>query len=715
MCKKLLSGMLAAAALLATSCIYDGLETSAPEEQSRVSFTLDLEGAIATRAISDGKSVNKLFYSIYKVEENENGEEVTVLQKFVGSDEYGRGVKDDFVSGATVTVSLAKEQTYRAVFWAQDAACTAYDTEDLTNVQIDYASAANNDENRDAFCAVTEFVADAGVTCDVVLRRPFAQVNVGVVQSDWAQAVASGVTVKESSVVIKNAATSLNLLTGAVGPETEDVEVSYTAAAIPAETLYVETDDTQDGKESYVWLSMSYILVADHNEVTGENGMLGDESATLESAEFTFVPENGTNIVLSDGLTNIPVQRNWRTNILGTILAGNVDFNITIDPAYYNDSVVDYPLPEFEYDEPTKTYSVRSAKGLAEVSKLMADTDEVQNIKLVDDIDFSEFKTHGNSNAPIGSTGERDASGKLICEPFKGTFDGDGHTISNIYQSGWDMGYEWGKYGSVGLFAELENATVKNVVLEGFETQVEGGDVSFIAGSATGTCVFENIEIKSGKIGTYNNGNGAIIGWSGAGDYTFRNIKIGSDVVLGGLWGSFDSSIGGIVGQAEPGATYNFENVEINCRIDAYNDCTASYDYYNYRMCGMIIGRCAKTISINGANYPDLSQYNMTFNNVVVNYGNWMNYHYCKASGRATRVEEGYAYGGLAADHDPTACTSYHFNCIPFDQLIGGDQYGVKGLREVEGVTVNYPAEYTCPLCGQQHNVPAGTGSGEGA
>ncbi|MBQ5608654.1 MAG: hypothetical protein IIU85_00160 [Rikenellaceae bacterium] len=70
---------------------------------------------------------------------------------------------------------------------------------------------------------------------------------------------------------------------------------------------------------------------------------------------------------------------------------------------------------------------------------------------------------------------------------------------------------------------------------------------------------------------------------------------------------------GGIVGQAEPGATYNFENVVINCRIDAYNDCTASYDYYNYRMCGMIIG---------------------------------------------------------------------------------GDQYAVKGLPAVDGVTVNYPASY---------------------
>ena len=333
-----------------------------------------------------------------------------------------------------------------------------------------------------------------------------------------------------------------------------------------------------------------------------------------------------------------------------------------------------------------------------------------KTIVLDADVDLANVKDMGNSNAPIGSTGERDGSGKLICKPFKGTFDGNGKTIKNLYQSGWDMGYEWGKYGSCGLFAELESATVKNVVIESLEAQVEGGDISFIAGSATGDCVFENITITNSKIGTYNNGCGGIIGWSGAGTYTFKNITIGEDVVLGGLWGSFDSSIGGIVGQAEPGATYNFENVTINCRIDAYNDCTASYDYYNYRMCGMIIGRCEATTTINGRNYPDLSKYNLSFNNVTVNYGTWMNYHYCEPTpelngGRGMRIEPGYAYGGLPADFDHSQCTTNHYACIPFDQLIGGDQLGVKGLPAVDGVTVNYPAEYTCPLCGQQHNV----------
>ena len=320
---------------------------------------------------------------------------------------------------------------------------------------------------------------------------------------------------------------------------------------------------------------------------------------------------------------------------------------------------------------------------------------EGKTLKLTGDIDlyFKDVTAMADGDPatfrPIGDT--KYNGGK----PFKGTFDGQGHTIKNLYQNGWDLGYQWGVYGSYGLFGSLDGATVKNVVIEGSESYIEGGDVSFIAGSATGDCVFENITINSGVIATYNNGNGGIIGWSGTGTYTFKNITIGEDVVLGGLWGSFDSSIGGIVGQAEPGATYNFENVTINCRIDAYNDCTASYDYYNYRMCGMIIGRCEETTTIDGKNYPDLSKYNLSFNNVVVNYGDWMNYHYCRVSGqRAARVESGYAYDGIAADRDHSKDNAHCMEWIPFNQLIGGDQYNVKGLPAVDGVTVNYPESF---------------------
>ena len=90
----------------------------------------------------------------------------------------------------------------------------------------------------------------------------------------------------------------------------------------------VDTDN--DGnKETYKWLSMSYILAND--ETTGA------AKTTLENLAFTFRPVTGEDIAFSEGLNNVPVQRNWRTNILGKILTGDIQFNITIDPVYVDD------------------------------------------------------------------------------------------------------------------------------------------------------------------------------------------------------------------------------------------------------------------------------------------------------------------------------------------------------------------------------------------
>jgi hypothetical protein len=90
-------------------------------------------------------------------------------------------------------------------------------------------------------------------------------------------------------------------------------------------------------------------------------------------------------------------------------------------------------------------------------------------------------------------------------------------------------------------------------------------------------------------------------------------------------------------------------------------------------------------------NYPDTSKYNITCNNVNVTYGAWANYHYCRAAGeRAKRVEAGYSYGGVAADYDHSVCTKHHMELIEFDQIFGGAQYGVKGLKTYNGVNVVY-------------------------
>ena len=43
--------------------------------------------------------------------------------------------------------------------------------------------------------------------------------------------------------------------------------------------------------------------------------------------------------------------------------------------------------------------------------------------------------------------------------------------------------------------------------------------------------------------------------------------------------------------------------------LTLFNDVISSYQWYSYRMCGMVVGRCEEYTTINGTNYPDLSKY----------------------------------------------------------------------------------------------------------
>ncbi|GAA6370877.1 hypothetical protein [Odoribacter splanchnicus] len=324
--KKLFLGMFAAAGmLLATSCSNDELDVVQSGNEAQVTFSLGLEGGIATRAISDGKSADVLMYAVF----DKNGERINTIQKVS---------KTGVTFPTTENITLAKGQTYKVAFWAQDNDCKAYTVSDDMNVTVNYANdenKVNNDETRDAFFKTVEFTVTGSTSIDVELKRPFAQINVGVTKKDWDDAVASGITIAQSSVVIKNAATSLNLLDGTVSGETE---VSYSLANIPSDPAILKVDTDGDGeKEEYNWLSMSYILPAD--------ATTGYAKTTLENIAFVFSPKNGnySNIEFNQGLNSVPVQRNWRTNILGKLLTGDITFNIVIDEEFEDDHNVQVP------------------------------------------------------------------------------------------------------------------------------------------------------------------------------------------------------------------------------------------------------------------------------------------------------------------------------------------------------------------------------------
>ena len=303
--KKIYFGVLTAAMLLATSCSEDEQMNEQLQGTAQMTFTIDLENQIHTRAISDGTGTDQLVYAVF----NEDGTE-TVVEKTVID-----GI-DDLTKSYMVRVALAQGKKYKAVFWAQNSECDAYTISDDMTVTVDY-SGLNNDEARDAFFAATEpFKVSKHSAMNVVLKRPFAQVNVGTYDYDLEVAKKCNVDVSQSSATIKNVANSINLLDGSVAGS---VDVTYTAANLPGEQLLVDAD-YDDVKEAYEYISMSYVLA--------------DTKSTTHEMEFNFSADNGEGIRFNKGLNVIPILRNWRTNIVGQILTGTTDFTVKIDPEY---------------------------------------------------------------------------------------------------------------------------------------------------------------------------------------------------------------------------------------------------------------------------------------------------------------------------------------------------------------------------------------------
>lgn len=324
--RKVLSFFVLAGVLLASSCSLKEDFRGNDSDFATLSFTVGEPGVSATRAIGDGTSVDALYYAVYDDKGN-----------FI-ADLAGNKVGTTFPT--TVEITLAKGQTYKIAFWAQDKDCKAYSFGqygDIENIYISYAG-LNNDESRDAFFKTIDHKVVGDIALDVTLERPFAQINLGVTQEDWDNAAKAGIYVAQSKLEINNAATELNLFDGKVQQVTKLV---YELANIPTQTL--EVDLNKDGvKEAYKYLSLSYILVADQGQTANEEGMFGAESA-LVNATFSLKTNKEPFEVKVD---NLPVQRNWRTNVIGEVLTGDIKFNIDVDPIFDGEEIYPDTLEE---------------------------------------------------------------------------------------------------------------------------------------------------------------------------------------------------------------------------------------------------------------------------------------------------------------------------------------------------------------------------------
>lgn len=307
-------------------------------------------------------------------------------------------------------------------------------------------------------------------------------------------------------------------------------------------------------------------------------------------------------------------------------------------------------------------------------------------------------------------------------QAFMGTFDGQNHTIFNLYQNGWDLDPDKTNYSTYtystaggGLFASVKDATIKNLTVSGAEIVFECVDMGIVAGYAQGQCTFENIIVTDSKIANYQRYTGGIVGEVCKGDlskeytHVFQNIVVDSNVTISSLWGDFDNSCGGVIGGKWGNAKVLMENIKVACKIDAFSDVTAAYQWYAYRRCGMLIGNTEESAADNA--HLAAATF-LTCDNVEVYYGDWTAYKYCLFTNQDNswcnnypwvRVQKGEhnsalsnpRYGvpvingeSVAVGHDAEfhQDSETHELIIEFKQLYGGGQ-GVYGCANHNGVT----------------------------
>ena len=311
--KKVLFSAVAMSALMlmATSCADDQTSDLKAGAESTVTITAQLPGDMGTRAFADGTKATELHYAVY---EKGTTTRLAVCKKADGTKGQLEGTATMTGLQTTISLQLTTGKEYDFVFWADAPGDNVYtfNSENQT-VTVNYANAENNTDNLDAFFGQKKALKVSGnMSISQELRRPFAQINIGT--DDFDAAAAAGYTVSESTIGVATYST-LNLLSEEVS---DPVTATFVKKPIPTEDSKFSVNS-----KDYKYLSMSYVLVPKDKETV--------------NIAFDYTLTNRT-------FTNVPVQRNYRTNIFGSLLTNTADFNVVIAPGFndpdYNHNVI---------------------------------------------------------------------------------------------------------------------------------------------------------------------------------------------------------------------------------------------------------------------------------------------------------------------------------------------------------------------------------------
>ena len=382
------------------------------------------------------------------------------------------------------------------------------------------------DETRDAYTgfyntADTEKRYSGASEINVKLTRPFAKLRV---QTTDMEALAN-LGIVPTNVVVKYTSkhrTSFNALTKEFGNAVlVDKEHSYAIEKIEGKNIYGESFS---GNEFTLFTDYFF---ADNDVVQFELEVKEGEATINEKITFN---------------TDIPAKRNHLTTIKGNILTEANNVEVTVKDDFVNGSKWNPAEDRYDivwdgvtistpsYDEENDIYEIEYPSELAWLAAAVNGTlpEELRpaalatrsgnqcydfagkTFRLTRDIDLG-----GNEWTPISMS--TDLAGD---KTFRGTFDGQGHTITGLKSNQQDV---------AGLFGYIYAATIKNVTIDGAELESNhyaGGVVAWVLnteGNIKVPFVMEDCHVENSTIfstpeqvnGTWDNGDkvGGLVGY----------------------------------------------------------------------------------------------------------------------------------------------------------------------------------------------------------
>lgn len=511
-------------------------------------FTIEVPGVPGTKAatsddqemVGDGRAADNLVFAVF----DETGAELPDLRQGDWVNRIGDNrdvIKFDNSEQpkVTVTVKLVRGKEYSFVCWAQNEAAKCYNFEDMKNIGISYADYnASNNDLRDAFYAYaqTNGPVTENFSQTIELERPFAQINVGT--TDFVAAQKAGLEIENlySTMTVKNAATSLETFTGKTSGS-QTVTFTYAHAIAPDYDLVINKNKVVNNPnieiaDKYGWLAMNYILVADGT----------DKGTSSALAEVSFqIREGDATILASYDVPNVPVQRNFRSNIVGGLLTAEGTINVIIDPIFNGEYVINvwdgYTVEEPASNAEATEYYITKASELAWVAKQVNEegkTFEGVTVCLASDIDLA-----GQVWTPIG-TQEHPFQGTLVSLPATSLITKAAAEYNTIY--GLNVNFPDGPAGLVGY---LKGGVVKNITLD--KPQVKGTSyVAAVVGRIFNTGLVDGCVVNGGSV----YGNHYVAGIA-AHAYGSVNNNVVDGTVITGVSVDEDldgDKVGGIVG-----------------------------------------------------------------------------------------------------------------------------------------------------------------------